>query len=408
MIALAWTTMAAAQVVTYRGSLEARATIFPQEAVNDPERLIGDARARLDVFVKPAGWMLLEGGLEGLGNTYGQVEGGGLNITDRGLRRPALALRRLNVTLTRRALTVQAGKQVVRWGKTDVVTPTDRFAPRDFLSVIDADSLAVRAVRAAVATRSDTVEGVVSVFTPSRTPLLDQRWTVRPAGVGPVAFDDRGSRFPSRLQAGLRWSHIGRGHEYSVSFFDGFNHLPNIDLAAALPVGTPAAGAPLVVSLIRTFPTLRMYGADTALPTAWFTLKGEVAYFRTQTAGTDEYVLYVVQLERQTGEWLLIGGYAGEIVTDARALANFAPDRGSARAFVGRASYTIDPNRSAAVEAAVRQSGTGVYVKGEFSEAVGRHWRATLTGAVIGGEAGDFLGQYRRNSHIGLSLRFSF
>jgi hypothetical protein len=31
-----------------------------------------------------------------------------------------------------------------------------------------------------------------------------------------------------------------------------------------------------------------------------------------------------------------------------------------------------------------------------------------VTGAVLGGEADDFLGQYRRNSHAILTVRYSF
>ena len=67
-------------------------------------------------------------------------------------------------------------------------------------------------------------------------------------------------------------------------------------------------------------------------------------------------MLYVIQIERQTGEWLLVGGYAGEVVTAQRAPLTFAPDRGMTRSIVARASYTIDPNRSAAVETAVHQN----------------------------------------------------
>jgi hypothetical protein len=147
---------------------------------------------------------------------------------------------------------------------------------------------------------------------------------------------------------------------------------------------------------------------DAAVPTRWFTIKGEAAYFTSASPATDEYVLYVVQLERQTGEWLLVAGYAGEAVTERRAALTFAPDRGLARSVVGRASYTIDPNRSASIEAAVRQDGGGVYVKPEYSQAYGQHWRTTVAAVGIAGRADDFLGQYRRNSQITLTLRYSF
>ena len=165
---------------------------------------------------------------------------------------------------------------------------------------------------------------------------------------------------------------------------------------------------PLEVDVTRVYPPIRTYGADAAVPTRWFTLKGETAYFTSRSAATDEYVLYVVQLERQTGEWVLVGGYAGEAVTSRRAPLTFAPDRGMTRSLVGRASYTIDPTRSLAFEGALRQNGRGVYTKAEYSQAHGQHWRTTVTGTLIRGEPDDFLGQYRRNSHLVFSFRYSF
>ena len=53
---------------------------------------------------------------------------------------------------------------------------------------------------------------------------------------------------------------------------------------------------------------MRMYGGDATLPIRWLTIKGEAAYFTSTSASTDEYMLYVVQLERQTGEWVFVGG----------------------------------------------------------------------------------------------------
>ena len=68
----------------------------------------------------------------------------------------------------------------------------------------------------------------------------------------------------------------------------------------------------------------------------------------------------------------------------------------------------MDVNRSIAFEAAVRQNGDGEYLKGEYSHARGAHWRATVSGALIFGEPDDFIGQYNRNSHLTLALRYSF
>ena len=393
---------AAAQIVTQRGFIDGSVQLFPQEALNDRTRAVGDLLARDEVFVKPAPWLQFAGGIDVRANTHDQVDDSWrVDLTDRTIRRPRVAVRRLSATVNRGPLTVDAGKQFIRWGKTDIVTPTDRFAPRDFLNVIDAEFIAVLGVRAVVQIGDETLEGVwLPRFTPSRVPLLDQRWTVVTGQAAAIPLVDTGSTLPGRSQAGARWSHVGAGFEYSLSFFDGFNHLPNIEPAIQQ--------APLQVNVTRVYPSIRAYGGDAAVPTRWATIKGEAAYFSSSSSGTDEYVLYVVQLERQSGEWAIVAGYAGEVVTKRRARLTFAPDRGLTKSIVARASYTIGPTRNVGFETAVRQNGAGLYAKAEYSQARGAHWRATVSGVVIAGEDDDFLGQYHRNSHVRAVLRYSF
>ena len=53
-----------------------------------------------------------------------------------------------------------------------------------------------------------------------------------------------------------------------------------------------------------------MAGGDAAWPLSWFTLKGEAAFFGTNDTRAEEYWLYVIQLERQAGEWFFVGGYS--------------------------------------------------------------------------------------------------
>jgi hypothetical protein len=163
-----------------------------------------------------------------------------------------------------------------------------------------------------------------------------------------------------------------------------------------------------VIALQRSYPPLRMAGADAAVSLRWFTVKGEIAALSSANSYADEVVVYVVQLERQSGELSVVAGYAGEFVTERRSTFEFAPDRGLTRAFLGRAGYTIDPTSDVSFEAAVRQNLDGIWVKGQYSEAFGAHIRATLAGVVISGDERDFIGQFHRNSHLLATLRYSF
>ena len=414
-----WTASASAQSLTQRGFLEGTAFVYPQAAPNDDVRLVSEVLAREEVFSKPARWIQFAGGLDFRASSHDHVEDSWrLDFSDRTLKRPRLSIRRLTATVTRGRFTLDVGKQVIRWGKTDIVTPTDRFAPRDFLNVVDNELLAVTGARGVIQADQETFEIVwLPRFTPSRVPLVDQRWAPLPPLARGIPIVDANAPLPDGSQTGLRWGHVGSAIEYSLSFFDGFNHLPNMDAlttfnAESAEIAQPACSAcsarSALIVVRRIYPSIRAYGVDAAVPTRWFTIKGEAAYFTSSSPDTDEYLLYVLQLERQTGEWVLVGGYAGEAVTARRAPLTFAPDRGMTRSIVARASYTIDPNRSVAFESAVRQNGDGVYAKAEYSQARGQHWRATVTAVVIAGSEDDFLGQYHRNSHATVALRYSF
>lgn len=403
LVVLLFAVPAGAQEFTYRGFGQIQSTVYPQKTPQDDDRAGVEALIRFEPAYKPADWLTLSGSIDARADTFDQVEREWrFDVRDRGIARPALSLRHATATVRKGTVVAVLGKQFIRWGKADILNPTDRFAPRDFVEVTDDEFLAVVGVRGQYERGAHSIDLVwVPTFTPSRLPLLGRRWApVQPQTLGTTGFLDLDPDLPDRSQYGVRWNALGPGFEVSLSYFDGYNHLPQF-------TAIPLSGRPLV-ALRRTYAPLRMAGADAAVPLRWFTVKGEVASLFTTANDADDVVIYVVQLERQSGELSLVAGYAGEIVTERRTAFDFAPDRGLTRAFLGRAGYTLGATSDISVETAVRQNLDGVWVKAQYSKAVGAHWRATLAGAAIGGDERDFIGQYRRNSHVLLTLRYSF
>jgi hypothetical protein len=391
-----------AQVVSHRGFIQARSVLYPLEAAGDGRQILLEALFRYEPTLRATSWLRAFGGIDLRADTWDQTD---TQLTpdfrDRGLKRPTVSIRRLSANISRGGLTLDLGKQFIRWGKTDILVPTDRFAPRDFIEVTNDELLAVTGARLVYEASSHTFDLVwIPWFTPSRVPLAGGRWFPVPEipDLPPVSFG--ATDFPAGSQLGARWSFVSDRLEFSFSIYDGFNHLPAIRPEIRVD--------PIGVELVRVHPALRMYGGDAALPLPWLTLKGEAGYFRSPDQRIDEYVLYVVQIERQTGEWVLVGGYAGEAITRKGVGSLFAPDRGLTHALVGRAAFTIDPNRSIAFDGAQRENGDGTWVRVEYSQAWRAHWRGTVSGTLILGKNGDFLGQYHRNSHMTLSLRYSF
>ena len=396
---LSW--VGAAQNFTERGFVETSLTLYPQAAPNDSGHVVDENLFRYEASYKALSWLRFSGSFDARFDTHQQVERAlHIDWQDRSLRRPAMSARDFNATVSRGKLTAEFGKQFIRWGKADILNPTDRFAPKDFLSVTDPGFLAILATRVIYDTGSNSVDLVWQPrFTPARTPLLNERWTVLPASLTAIPLRDLGSEFPGRSSFGARWNHVGSGYEVSASFYDGFNYLP---VFQAVPGWYGA------LAFQRQYPALRLYGADAAVPLRWFTAKTEAAYYTSPDGRQDEYLIYVIQLERQIKELSLVVGYAGDAVTSYSSTLQFSPERGFARAVLAHVQYTIDSNRSLAVDTAVRQNGQGSWLRSAYSQAFGQHWRATAGFTWIRGEPGDFLGQYHRNSFALLALRYSF
>ncbi|HTB16780.1 MAG TPA: hypothetical protein VK708_01635 [Bryobacteraceae bacterium] len=397
-----WPAILCAQDFSQRGFIESDLTLYPETAPNDSGHAVDSSLFRYEASYKALPWLRFAGSLDARFDTHEEVERTAhLDWQDRSLERPALSLREFNATIAKGKLTAVFGKQFIRWGKADILNPTDRFAPKDFLTVTDPDFLAVLAARVTYDTGTDSLDFVWQPrFTPSRTPLIDQRWTVLPQAVAGIALVDLGAEYPGRSAFGARWNHVGAGYEFSASFYDGFNYLP-VFQGALSPLGN-------AIEYLRTYPALRLYGADAAVPLRWFTVKAEAAYYTSPDRQQDNYVIYVLQFERQIKELSIVAGYAGDAITARTPTLQFSPELGFARAVLAHAQYTIDSNRGVAVDAAVRQNGQGSWLRAEYSQAFGQHWRATAGYSWIRGQDNDFLGQYHRNSFALLALRYSF
>jgi len=386
---LAFALLLLTQNLTQRGFVESRATLYPQTTANDSAHFVGEMLLRDEVFYKPRKDFQLTGGIDLRTDTHHQVERtfhfSTFYFLDRELKRPLFSIRRLSAEYHRGGFSIEVGKQIVRWGRADILNPTDRFARRDFMTIVDPEFLGITAVRATYERGPNTFDAVWAPrFTPSRIPLVGQRWLPVPAG---VVLAPMQSQFPNGSQSGFRWSYVG-SVEFAGAYYQGFSDIPAPDLS---------------------YEKLKMAGGDVAIPLRWLSVKGEAGYFNYSGTRLDDIVLYVIQLERQSGEWFFVGGYAGEIVTERGTQAvSLNPDRGISKSILGRAGYTIDTNRSVAVETAVHQNGDGLWTKFEYSQAYGQHWRLTGSLSVFRGDPLDFLGQYRRNSNGLIAVKYSF
>ncbi len=137
-----------AQVVSHRGFIQARSVLYPQEAIGDDRQVLVEGLFRYEPTLRVAPWLRAFGGIDLRTDSWDQTDGElQPDFRDRGVLRPTVSIRRLSANINRGGLNLDLGKQFIRWGKTDILVPTDRFAPRDFLEVTNDEFLAVTGAR---------------------------------------------------------------------------------------------------------------------------------------------------------------------------------------------------------------------------------------------------------------------
>jgi hypothetical protein len=231
-----------------------------------------------------------------------------------GLKEAVLAARRGPVEVT-------VGKQIFAWGTADAFNPTDLLNPYDYLDVLDNDKLGIWSAAARVtAGPTSLVFVVVPFFTPSRTPIPGSRWNPPPPPGSIVDGREVPGRHVDNVQYAARLRTTVRGWDLSVSYYDGFDDLPEIRQDAV-------AVAPGIVAprFTPVFPRIKVPGADVSTAIGPFELHAEGAFRLVDADGRQDTFQGIAGLNYAwdvNARWLqqvsVIAEYARETVLATR------------------------------------------------------------------------------------------
>jgi len=159
------------------------------------------------------------------------------------------------------------GKQIIAWGRTDRLNPTDNLTPRDAtLMAGDIDEDRFGSVAAKSSWNFDAYTSLIGIWIPEFQPnVIPER--ARPGVLVQESSPD------SNNQWALKFDQSGKTVDWSVSFFDGFDLNGDLSPGALTPAGQ-------VVKLDHH--RIKVLGADAATTRGPFRFAAEAAYTRTE------------------------------------------------------------------------------------------------------------------------------
>ncbi len=417
----------------YGGFFEATVQIFPIRP--NPSDTHALAAGQLELWGRGSieEWLSWRASWDFRLDTHGDVERDRwFDLDHRSLHRPAGSLRELYLDAKLGPLDLQLGQQEVLWGRADGFRPTDNVTPYDYLNIATEERVPVPAVKADTYVGNTTLEAVwVPFFTPTRLPLLNQRWfpplpESAEAPLGPkgqpididLSFQDGSVTFPAWAlkngEVGLRWNQLVPGGEFSLSYFDGFDHIASFrSTATILPAMEPRPRA--LVTLNREYHRVRVGGADFASALGPFGLRGEIAYFAQNDPTKHDRLVFIVGFDRTWGDWFAILQYTDQILTGSAQMpagnlqgSLLFPDQGYRSTILYRVARTLSSSQSVEIKGAIGARDGGFLVQPLYSMALTDAWRLKVGVTFFGGSRTSYLGQYHDNVFLNLQLRYTF
>lgn len=314
---------------------------------------------------------------------------------------------------------LRIGKQIVAWGRADGINPTDNLTPHDYQVMLPFEEdqrLGTTAIKL------DTYFGAEYTLTLFTTPYFLPSKLPFPAD-GATLVETRPEWRWSDSEVGLRLNRVGGTLDWSVSYYHGYNLLPEL-----YPLGLTPTG-PL---LELRYSQIDVFGADMAQNFGRYAVRAEAAYIRPQDYQTNQpvgirpYLYLVAGVDRNflanlnvnlqvVSRWV-------QDYTDPEAIADPLLRMAAVQNAItfgqqDRANYGMTTRISnkwyndtltAEVLAFVNFRRTSSYIRPLISYAFTDHVKATIGAELYRGEDDTFFGRVRRNQGAFAEMRYSF
>ena len=173
------------------------------------------------------------------------------------------------------SLDVRVGEQIIAWGRADRLNPTDNLTPRNFTLLVPEDGdqrTGTTGIKATYHLAGFPLTGVwLPTFQPHVVPIETPR--------DPFILLPRQLPREPVSQYAVRLEQTGSKVDWSLSFFDGFDLYPDLQV-----VGMTLT----TVSVAQTYHRVQIIGADAATVWGPYGLRAEAAYTFTEHSSDNQ------------------------------------------------------------------------------------------------------------------------
>ncbi len=314
---------------------------------------------------------------------------------------------------------LRIGKQIVAWGRADGINPTDNLTPHDYQVLLPFEEdqrFGTTAVKldAYLSTHYTFTLFTTPYFLPSKLPF--------PSG-GATLVETRPDRHWSDSEVGLKLNRVGGTLDWSVSYYHGYNLLPEVHPWGLTPTG------PL---LALRYTPIDMLGADLAQNFGRYGVRAEAAYFRprdylaSKPVGISPYLYLVAGVDRTfldnfnvnlqlVSRW--VQDYMDpEAIVDPilrgsavqNAITFGQQDRANYGMTTRLSNKWYNDTLTAEVLAFVNFNHSSSYIRPLITYAFTDYVRATIGAELYRGADDTFFGRVRRNQGAFVEVRYSF
>ena len=345
--------------------------------------------------------------------------------------RNRLYLREVFFTISRKKVDLKIGKQIVNWGTADIYNPTDNSNPRDYSDFFDFDNNKLGVWMVHLKYFHDNNHFTELLFSPSlpalAVPNPHSRWVLglpskmtNPLDlsiVSPIHYGYTNLR-PTFREAGYS---IGVKNGYTINGWDvSHSFLASADFSPTFDLRISTIQEREIKALFEpNFQRLYTLGFDFSKAFKKFGLKGEAALKILSSPGDNAqvetaYLEYIIGIEHTFSQLLfqknlrVLLQWVQQINLENQALASDNVRFFLQKAISLRTELVLNYFSSFTIQTFYNIADKNVYLRPSLKYRILDGWTTTIQGDLLFGKASGFLGQYRNNDRLQLSVTYNF